>query len=316
METLRQDIRYALRAFRQQPSFVAAVLFALSLGIGANTVIFSVVNAVILNPLSLSAWRHPERVLMLWEKNANLSFMWANTMPVRPQNYRAWREQQHSFSTLAAWRDEVLTLTDPDNHRHKPEQVETGVATADLFPLLGIQPRIGRGFIAADMQHGKDTVALLSDELYQRRFNSNPHLLGTTFFASGKPYTVIGVLPPGVAFPSIWGGMDQKKPQLWLPLDIHPETREDQASRLYVFGRLKEGVSLAQARAEMRTIEARLAHTPLEEGGFSINVETLSEANTNPSQRRADFANCCCLCALDCLRQCRQSPARPRRGPR
>ncbi len=287
MESLWQDIRYSLRAFRRQPGFIAAILFALALGIGANTVMFTVVNAVLLNPLSLSAWHKPDRVLMLWEKNSALSLMWANQMPVRPQNFRAWKEQVQSFSHFAAWRDEMLTLTDPDNGRRQPEEVETGLATADLFPLLGIQPRIGRGFTAADMRHGKDTVALLSNELYRSRFHGNTNILGSTFFASGKPYTVIGVLPPGVAFPAIWGGQEQKKPRLWLPLDIHPETQADQASSLFVFGRLKEGVSLNQARAEIGTIQARLAHTSLEEGGFGINVETLSEANTDPSLRRA-----------------------------
>ena len=287
METLWKDIRYAVRAFRRQPGFVAAVLFALALGIGANTVIFSVVNAVLLNPLSLSAWHDPDRVLMLWEKNSALSFMWANQMPVRPQNYRAWKEQQHSFSLLAAWRDEMLTLTDPGNNGRKPEQVETGVATVDLFPLLGIQPRIGRGFIGSDMQHGKGAVAVLSDELYRSRFNGNPRVLGATIFASGKPYTVIGVLPAAVAFPAIWGGSEQKKPQLWVPLDSHPETHQDQASSLFVFGRLQDGVSLDRARAEVRTIQARLAHTQLEEGGFGINAETLKQANTDPSLRRA-----------------------------
>ena len=287
MEILWQDIRYSLRAFRRQPGFVAAVLFALALGIGANTVIFSVVNAVLLNPLSLSMWHEPDRVLMLWEKNSALSFTWASRMPVRPQNYRAWKEQEHSFSHLAAWRDDRLTLTDPDNNRRKPEQVETGVATTDLFPLLGIQPRMGRGFSAADMQPGKGSVALLSDELYRGRFNNDPRILGATIFASGKPYTVIGVLPPAVAFPAIWGGSERKKPQLWVPLDIHPQAHQDGTSSLYVFGRLKNGVSMEQARAEMHTIQARLQHTPLEEGGFGINVETLSEANTDPSLRRA-----------------------------
>jgi putative ABC transport system permease protein len=286
MESLWQDIRYSLRSFRQQPGLVAAILVALALGIGANTVIFSVVNAVLLNPLSFRDWRNPDRVLMLWETNSALSFMWANEMPVRPQNYRAWKEQQHSFSRLAAWRDEMLTLTDPHDARPNPEQVETGRATANLFPLLGIQPRIGRGFTNSDMQHGNGTVALLSDELYRSRFNSNPNILGTTVFASGKPYTIVGVLPPGLAFPAIWGGQEQKKPRLWLPLDIHPENG-DQSSSFFVFGRLKAGVSVEQARAEMRTIQGRLAHTPLEEGGFGIHVQTLKEANTDPSLRRA-----------------------------
>jgi putative ABC transport system permease protein len=287
METLWQDVRYALRAFRRQPGLVAAVLLALALGIGANTVIFSVVNAVLLNPLSLSAWHEPDRVVMLWEKNPALSFIFANRIPVRPQNYRAWKEQEHSFSGLAPWSDQTLTLTNPDNKRHRPEQVETGFATADLFPLLGVQARTGRGFTAADMMHGKGTVAVLSNELYRSRFNSDPHIVGATIFVAGKPYTVIGVLPPGLTFPAIWGGEEQKKPQLWLPLDVHPEMHADQASSLFVFGRLKDGVSLDQAGAEMRTIEARLAHTSLEEGGFGINIETLNDANTDPSLRRA-----------------------------
>lgn len=287
LETLWQDIRYAFRGFRRQPGLVAAVLFALALGIGANTVIFSVVNAVLLNPLSLSAWHNPDRVVSLWEKFPGLSQLFANHMPVRPQNFRAWKEQQHSFSRLAAWRDETLTLTDPASGRHKPEDAEAGRATADFLPLLGIQPRMGRSFTEADMHQGSGAVALLSDELYRSRFNSNPDILGKTFLASGKPYTAIGVLPPGIALPGAWGGQDQKKPQLWLPLDIHPETQADHASTLFVLGRLKDGVSFDQARAELRTIEGRLAHTPLEEGGFGITVETLRDSNTDPSLRRA-----------------------------
>ncbi len=226
---------------------------------------------------------------MLWEKNSALTFMWANEMPVRPQNYRAWKEQAHSFSELAAWRDESVTLTDPDRHREKPEEVEAGVATADLFPLLGVRPRVGRPFTEGDRKQGKNNVALLSDELYRSRFGSNPRIVGATIFADGKPVRVIGVLPPGVAFPAIWGGLEQKKPQLWMPLDAPPEMHADQSSSLFVFGRLKRGVTIGQARAEMQIIQARLAHTSLEEGGFGINVETLSKANTDPSLRQAAF---------------------------
>lgn len=287
MDELWQDLRYARRSFRQQPGLIAAAIFALALGIGANTVIFSAVNAVLLNPLSLQAWKDPARVVILWEKNASLSFMWANTMPVRPQNYRAWKEQAHSFEYLAAFRDTTVTVTDLDHNRRKPEQVETGFASADLFPLLGIKPRLGRNFSAAETGGGQGAVAMLSDELYRSRFNSDPHVLGASIFAGDKPYTVVGILPPKVAFPAIWGGLEKKEPQLWLPLNVHPEQKEDQSSSLLVFGRLKKGISLAQARAEMQTVQARLARTPLEEGGFGINVQTLSQANTDPSLNRA-----------------------------
>src|SRR5690242_5409518 len=109
METVGQDIRYAVRGFARQPGSIAAIIFALALGIGANTAIFSLVNAVLLNPLSLQAWHEPKRVLMLWESNSSLSFMFANSLPVRPQNYRAWKEQAHGFTTLAAWRDSTIT---------------------------------------------------------------------------------------------------------------------------------------------------------------------------------------------------------------
>jgi hypothetical protein len=140
METLGRDIKYALHGFRRRPGFVMAVLFTLALGIGANTVIFSVVNAVLLNPLSLSKWKDPGRVLTLWEKNSSLTLFFATQMPVRPQNYRAWKEQAHSFESLAAWRDSSVTLTDPNRKERKPAQVECGATTAELFPLLGIRP--------------------------------------------------------------------------------------------------------------------------------------------------------------------------------
>ena len=289
MDTLWQDLRYALRTLRRQPGLTLTLIGILSVGIAANSTIFSVVNAVLLNPQSLQSWRNPDRVLMLWEKNSALSLMLANQMPVRPLNYRAWREQQHSFSYLSAWRDETVTLTDPDNKHQKPELVETGFATADLFSLLGVEPQIGRLFAAAKSARTAtdNHVALLSDELYRSRFNSNPHIVGATVFVSGQPFTLVGVLPPNVSFPAIWGGSEQKKPRLWLPLEMHPGARQDQESSLLVFGRLKEGISITQARAEMRTIERRLASTPLEEGGFGINLQTLREANTDPSSQRA-----------------------------
>ncbi len=287
MDILHQDLKYALRGITRQPAFTLAVIAALALGIGANTVIFSVVNAVLLNPLSLREWHDPDRVVMLCEKNASLSTFFADQMPVRPQNYRAWKEQVHSFQQTAAWRDETITLTDRNGGSQKPEQLESGAATANLFPLLGIRLRLGRNFLPEEMLSGGGQVVILSDELYRSRFNGNPNIIGTPLIARGKPVVIIGVLPPDVAFPAIWGGMEQKKPKLWMPLNMHPEKKVDEASGLFVFGRLKDDVSVASARAEMRVIEARLATTPLEEGGFGINVVTVREANTNPDFRQA-----------------------------
>ncbi len=287
MDTLWQDAKYTVRSFERQPAFTIAVLSVLALGIGANTVVFSIVNAVLLNPLSLSKLKDPDRVLTLWEKNASLSAIFANQLPVRPQNYRAWKDQAHSFEILAAWRDSTVTLTDPNSTDRRPEQIESGAATADFFPLLGVRPRLGRNFTLDETRTGKAQVAILSDELYRSRFGSDPHILGSTLTANGKPFIVVGVLPPAVAVPAIWGGAEQKKPKIWMPLDLYPEKKDDEALSLFVLGRLRNGVSLSAARAEMHVIESRLARTNLQEGGFGINVITLSEANTDPDMRHA-----------------------------
>ena len=286
METLLQDIQYALRGFRRQPAFALAIVFALALGIGSNTVIFSVVNAVLLNPLSLSAWNQPDRVLMLWEKNASLSQVFANTLPVRPENFRAWKQQSRSFQAMAAWRSASVTVTDPAGKYRKPEEFDAGAATPDFFPLIGIRPKLGRGFSAADAQPGAAPVAILSDEMFRSRFNGNAHVLGSTLISDGKPSTIVGVLSADLNLPGIM--TDRKAPRLWLPLNIHPEKKsDDEEMSLFVFARLKPGVSVAAARAELSVIEHRLSTTSLEEGGFGINSTTLREANSDKDMRHA-----------------------------
>lgn len=289
MDTLWQDMKYAVRGLGRSPGFALAVVAALALGIGANAVIFSVVNAVLLHPLAFRELKDPDRLAMVWEKNPLLSLFFANRMPPRLRNVRAWKEQSRSFEDLGAWSDTTVTLTSGNDRAGlQPEQVEAGTVSANLLPLLGIHVRLGRTFTDADAKSGKGQVVILSDELYQSRYGVDSHILDKTIIAGGQQYRVIGVLPPGFQLPAVWGGFDQKKPRLWFPLDMHPSAEQDESFSQYVFGRLRPGVGLEQARAEMDVISKRLADSvPDKNKGFGVNVASLAEEDVGPELRRA-----------------------------
>ncbi|MBV9268759.1 MAG: ABC transporter permease, partial [Acidobacteriaceae bacterium] len=181
METLFQDLKYSLRSIKNNSGFAIAAVIALAIAIGANTVVFSVLNAVLLNPLAFSHAQHPDRLAVLYERNPLLQLFFANRMPPRPATYKVWKEQAHSFEQLGTWQEAGFTLSDPDSSgRLKPEQVPGGRTTPAFFSLLGIRPVLGRGFTPADMVPGKDQVAILGNELYRKRFNADPHVLGRT----------------------------------------------------------------------------------------------------------------------------------------
>ncbi len=289
METLWQDLRYTLRGLRRNPGFAAAAVFALALGIGANTAVFSVINAVLLHPLAFKGYRDPAQLVMLYEKNPSLSLFFANTMPPRLRNFRAWKQQNHSFEDLAAWQDGTVTISDVNGHAGlKPEQVEAGQATSNFFPLLGVHLRMGRNFTPQETRTGNSNVAILSDALYKSRFNSDPHILGKTFLANGHQYQIIGVLAPGFELPAVWGGLDHKGPKLWSPFNVYAVGDQENSFSLWVFGRLKPGVDIAHARSEMDVISSRLARSDRENDlGFGINVVSLSDENVGADLRHA-----------------------------
>jgi putative ABC transport system permease protein len=289
METLWQDLRYTLRGLRKNPGFAAAAVFALALGIGANTAVFSVINAVLLHPLAFRGYRDPARLVMLYEKNPSLSLFFANTMPPRLRNFRAWKRQNHSFEDLAAWQDGTITISDANGHAGlKPEQVEAGQATSNFFPLLGVHLRMGRNFTPQETRTANSNVAILSDALYKSRFNSDPHILGKTFLANGHQYQIIGVLAPGFELPAVWGGLDHKGPKLWSPLNFNATGDQENSFSLWVFGRLKPGVDIAHARSEMDVVGRRLATTDRDNDlGFGVNVVSLSDENVGADLRHA-----------------------------
>ena len=239
---LLHDLRYAARLQRKNPAFTIIAIIALALGIGANTAIFSVVNTVLLRPLP---YKDPERLVMVWEDATKQGY--PRDTPAAA-NFVDWRDQSQNFEGMAAIADESFNLTGSGD----PERLEGRRVSATMFPLLGVEPQIGRVFTAAEDQPGAQRVVVLSYPLWQRRFGGDPGIIGQSLTLNGESYVVVGVMPARFQFPS-------SDDQAWVPIAL---TQQDAGNRnrhyLQVLGRLKPGVSLTQAQSEMSTIAARL----------------------------------------------------------
>ena len=249
METLFQDIRYGLRMLLKAPSVSIVATIALALGMGANTAIFSVVNAVLLRPLPFP---NPEQLMTVWETDHQRgqergSYSYPNFADLRAQN--------HVFEHIAAYHNSDFIMTG----RGEPARLNGAVVSADLFPLLGMAPMIGRGFLPdEDKPSETGRVAVLSQELFQKRFNSDAGVLNQSVTLDGTNYTVVGVMPRSFQFP-----IQNEPVELWTTVagdasGKEPVTEERGAHFLNVIARFKPGVSQAQAQAEVNTIAARL----------------------------------------------------------
>ena len=263
MRTLAQDIRYALRMLRKNPGFAAVTVGVLALGIGANTAIFSVVNAVLLKPLP---YPDAHRLVVVPHVPPQDIFPGMKTFSVSPANYFDWKAQNDVFEKMTILAADRMTLTGSG----QPESVATAYVSADFFSVLGVRPLAGRLFASGDDEAGH-RVAVLSEELWKTRFGSNPGAVGSDFVANGEKYTVIGVLPAGRGFP--------EDSRLWVPLTF---TAEERAVRgihdFLVLARLKPGASVAGARAQMDAISARLAaQYPADNKGWGATVIPLHE---------------------------------------
>ncbi len=248
---LGQDVRYGLRMLRRSPAFTAIAVLVLALGIGANSAIFSVVDAVLLQPLP---FKNPDQLVVIWENATHLGFP-KNTPS--PANFLDWQRLSSVFSGMAAMAMKNFNLTGSG----EPERLDGRRVSANLFDLLSVPPQLGRGFQAQDDKPGAHVV-LLSDGLWQRRFGGNPQIIGQPVNLNGESWTVIGVMPPGVQLP----GYDGWRDQLWVPTAFSSEEAQQRGNHfLEVIARRKAGVSLQQARAEMDTIAARLAQQYPEE---------------------------------------------------
>ncbi len=245
MNNLLQDVRYALRMFVKKPGFTFMVVVALALGIGANTAIFSVVNAVLLRPLP---YREPDRIVKVWEvhPNAKLRDDKAN---VAPANFIDWAGQNEVFEQIAAYEGNRrgFNLTDGGESEH----IEGSRVSAGLFPLLGVQPTLGRFFTEEEDRQGNNRVIILSQGFWQRRFGADPDILGRTLTLNLRSYTVIGVMPADFDVP--------QSVDFWVPIAFDDEEAKTRDFHyLSVIARLKPGVTVEQARAGMNVIAQRL----------------------------------------------------------
>src|SRR6059058_2457218 len=242
---LWQDLRYALRTLAKNPAFTSIAIVAIALGIGANTVIFSAVNAVLLRPLP---FKNPAQLVMVWENATHLGFP-KNTPS--PPNFVDWQKQNTVFTGMAAMSERSFNLTGVG----EPERLDGRRVSANLFELLGVPALLGRNFVPDDDKPGTHVV-LLSYSLWQRRFGSDPSVIGRALTLNGESYTVVGVMPRLVQLP----GYENRNDQLWVPIAFPSEEAAQRGNHfLEIIARLKPGVTLKQAQAEMETISARLA---------------------------------------------------------
>ena len=244
MNGLIQDFRYALRQLRKSPGFAAVAVITLALGIGFNTAIFSVVNAVLLRPL---AFADASRLVRIWHVPPEKSFPGMTTFPVSAANYLDWERQTQVFDHMAIYSYHGFTVTGGD----KPEQLSAGAVSSGFFATLGVQPILGRVLSPEEDQPGRSHVVVLSYRLWQEHFGGNPGVVGHDINLDGQPYLVAGVMPSNFQFPDF--------AKMWTPMAWTDQERAVRGEHhSIVIARLKPGVDLNRAQAEMNTISDRL----------------------------------------------------------
>ncbi|HXU07492.1 MAG TPA: ABC transporter permease, partial [Blastocatellia bacterium] len=269
-----QDLRFAMRMLAKNPGVSLIAILTMALGIGANTAIFSVVNAVLLNPLPFS---EPDRLIRIY---GHFLASGQDSMSASVPEFTDYREQTESFETIAAYDDFSANLTPAGGD---PERVQSLAVTPDLFSVLKVTPQIGRVFLAEEAQDGRDDVILISDDLWRRRFGGDSSVVGQSVLVNGRPNLVIGIMPAGFSFP--------ERTQLWKPLWFPAEqyTPEWRGNRgLSVIGRLKSAKTIEEAQAEMSSLAAELTRKyprNYESRGWAISVVSLLDDYVGTSRK-------------------------------
>ncbi|MGH9447672.1 MAG: ABC transporter permease, partial [Terriglobia bacterium] len=259
---LWQDLGYGLRQLRRNPGFTAVAVITLALGIGANAAIFSMVNAILLQPLP---YKNPQRLVRLEFSEPNS----ASPVPVASgPDFEDWQRQNHVFEDMAAGFVANKALTG----RSEPLQLSGFEVSPQIFRLLGVAPLMGRTFSRDEAQPGHNQVVILSYGLWQRAFGGDKALVGKTITLGGEVYDVVGVMPRSLRFPDLWWGT---KAEFWIPLNLeNPAWRRLRGDHwLWVLARMKRGITLAQAQADMTTISRNLQRQyPREDAGVNAKV--------------------------------------------
>lgn len=264
MRNLFSDLQLGFRILLRNPGFTVTAILLLALGIGANTAIFSVVNAVLLRPLP---YQDSSRIMQIWHVPTAKSFPGMTLFSVSPANYLDWRSMNHSFEDMAAFGGARFNV----GGKERPEAIQAAPVAAGFFSILRVQPILGRGFTPDDDRPGQGHVVVLGNALWRERYGADPGVIGRKIVLDDETYSVIGVLPRTFKFPS--------GAQLWTPLAWTDQTRAVRGNHNYqVIGRLKPGVDIRAAQAELSAISAHLEQLyPEDDKGWGAKILTLRE---------------------------------------
>ena len=264
MLSVVSDLRHGLRILLRNPGFSATAVLLLALGIGANTAIFSVVNAVLLRPLP---YQDSSRIMQIWHVPPAKSFPGLTLFSVSPANYLDWKSQNHSFEAMAAYGGARLNIGGIE----RPESIQAAPVAPDFFSILRVQPVLGRSFTPDDDRSGQGHVVILGNTLWRDHFGADPGIVGRNIVLDGESYNVVGVMSPKFKYPS-WA-------QLWMPLAWTDERRAVRGNHNYnVIGRLKPGVDIRAAKAELSAISSRLEQLyPEDDKGWGATIIPLRE---------------------------------------
>lgn len=257
---LNQDVRYALRTLRKTPSFSLTAVMTLALAIGATTVIFSLLHSMLLRPLP---FQNPDQIVRIFNTYQKLGI---TNFTASVPDFVSWQQRNRGFAQMGGFTSRAVTLTGDG----QPDHAEAAAISANLVPMLGIQPLLGRSFLPEEDKPGRAQVAMISDGLLKRRYGGDPSIVGRTIRVDGQALTVVGVLPQQMGFSS--------KPEVWLPLapDLAKENRSNHY--LTVLARLKPGVGLSEAQADLNRVCAELAkELPDSNAGWAVRLVPVLE---------------------------------------
>lgn len=265
-----QDLRFGARMLLNAPGFTLVVVATLALGIGVNTAVYSVVDAVLFRPLPFAS---PDRLVEIWQQDPNRQYAYPG---LRWDAFQEWRNQSSLFERVEAYSQRSFTLTGGG----EPETVNAPAVSSGLFAMLGVHPQLGRPFQASDAELGANRVAVISDGFWKKHFGGSPDALGKTLTLSDQPYTVIGVMPPKFKYP--YG-----KFQLWAPLPLTAADEQKRPIRFNAVARLRSDLALPTAQATLDDLGKRLATEKPDPRGWGTKLSRLDERRANPGPRRA-----------------------------
>jgi predicted permease len=264
MAAIIQNLKFALRLLRKSPAFASIAVLIMALGIGANTAIFSVVHAVLLEPLP---FRDADRIVQIWHTPPQSSFPGMTSFSVSAANFLDWQKQNHVFDQMALYSGAGFDITGAG----KPESIRASAVSPDFFSVLGVEPLHGRVFLPEENNPGKNHEIILGYKFWQTHYAADPNAVGKTITLDGEPYSIIGVMGPKMVKPSF--------AQIWIPLALTPKEAAVRGEHHFLsIARLKPGVTLEQAQAEMNTISQRLEQSyPDDDKGWGASVKSMRD---------------------------------------